>query len=175
MFCPACGTDNYEGRKFCASCGTNLDVVSRALYSNSTGIFTRAENALDQVIARYAERVFRDAPTHVPSRRLSDSWRVLAQGLATLTVDFVLFWLMIWIVLPLRLLTLLLTSPIKLLIQRSGRSRGALETGENKPAREAPALPPVEWTASSPVSAVEHTTEHLIEHESRKRRLRGDD
>jgi hypothetical protein len=31
MFCPKCGSNQGEGRKFCTSCGTNLLVVSQAL------------------------------------------------------------------------------------------------------------------------------------------------
>jgi predicted lipid-binding transport protein (Tim44 family) len=31
MFCPKCGSNQGEGRKFCTSCGTNLLLVSQAL------------------------------------------------------------------------------------------------------------------------------------------------
>jgi predicted lipid-binding transport protein (Tim44 family) len=31
MFCPKCGSNQVEGRKFCTSCGTNLLLVSQAL------------------------------------------------------------------------------------------------------------------------------------------------
>jgi hypothetical protein len=31
MFCPKCGSNQGEGRKFCTSCGTNLLIVSQAL------------------------------------------------------------------------------------------------------------------------------------------------
>lgn len=33
MFCPQCGTDNLTNLKFCTRCGTNLDVLSRAMTS----------------------------------------------------------------------------------------------------------------------------------------------
>ncbi len=31
MFCPKCGSNQSEGRKFCTICGTNLQIVSQAL------------------------------------------------------------------------------------------------------------------------------------------------
>lgn len=173
MFCPSCGKDNSEGSKFCASCGTNLEVISRALYSRSTGWFTRAENALDQVITHYSERIFRNAPAGVPSRRISDSWKVLGQGILTAAADFILFWLMLFVVFPVKLLTLLLFTPFKLLANLV-RPKPIAQPGTGKVMRPSLAQlpPPVEWRADSPVSAVEHTTEHLAEYDSKRRRQR---
>lgn len=31
MFCPKCGSNQGEGKKFCTGCGTNLQIVSQAL------------------------------------------------------------------------------------------------------------------------------------------------
>src|SRR5262245_3869536 len=31
MFCPKCGSNQSENRKFCTHCGTNLNIVSQAL------------------------------------------------------------------------------------------------------------------------------------------------
>jgi hypothetical protein len=31
MFCPNCGTNQAEGKKFCTNCGTNLVIISQAL------------------------------------------------------------------------------------------------------------------------------------------------
>ncbi|HMV49188.1 MAG TPA: zinc ribbon domain-containing protein [Blastocatellia bacterium] len=31
MFCPRCGSNQGEGKKFCTGCGTNLQIVSQAL------------------------------------------------------------------------------------------------------------------------------------------------
>ena len=176
MFCPACGKDNFEGVKFCASCGTNLEVVSRALYSSSTGLFTRAENALNQVVTRYSERVFRNAPANALSRKLSDSWIFLGQGLVTAAVDFLLFWVMLFAVFPLKLITLLVSSPIRLLLERGNRQKPlpALESG--KKARTSAQLPtPEEWEHRDMVSAVEHTTEHLSEFSARRQRQKSKD
>ncbi|HWP41789.1 MAG TPA: zinc ribbon domain-containing protein, partial [Blastocatellia bacterium] len=109
MFCPSCGKDNLPDCKYCASCGINLEPVSRALYTSSVGFFTRFDTALNQLVARYSERVFKNAPTTALSRKLSDSWKTLGQGLVTLPVDFVLFWIMLFVVLPFRLLTLVIS------------------------------------------------------------------
>jgi len=171
MFCPACGKDNFEGVKFCASCGTNLEVVSRALYSSSTGLFTRAENALNQVVTRYSERVFRNAPANALSRKLSDSWKFLGQGLITAAVDFLLFWVMLFAVFPLKLVTLLLSSPVRLLLERGSRPKQvpALPSAR-KVSTSAQLVAPDEWENRDMVSAVEHTTEHLSEFTAKRQR-----
>ena len=172
MFCPACGKDNSEGVKFCASCGTNLEVVSRALYSNSTGLFTRAENTLNRVVTRYSERLFRNAPANALSRKLSDSWLFLGQGILTAAVDFLLFWLMLFVVFPLKLITLLVSSPIRLLLERGNRQKPLAAIGPGKKAStSAQLVEPVEWEQQPEmVSAVEHTTEHLAEFSARRQR-----
>ena len=171
MFCPACGKDNAEVVKFCASCGTNLEVVSRALYSSSTGLFTRAENALNQVVTRYSERVFRNAPANALSRKLSDSWMFLGQGIVTAAVDFVLFWLMLFVVFPVKLITLLLSSPVRLLLDRTSRPKPMREIASPKKGpTSAELVMPDEWEKRDIVSAVEHTTEHLSEFSARRQR-----
>ena len=171
MFCPACGKDNAEVVKFCASCGTNLEVISRAMYSSSTGLFARAENALNLVVGRYSERVFRNAPANALSRKLSDSWKFLGQGLITAGVDLVLFWVMVFAVLPVKLLTLLISSPVRLLLERGSRQKAlpaAAPPGKGPTSAELKT--PEEWEQRQMVSAVEHTTEHLTEFSARRQR-----
>ncbi len=70
MFCPTCGKDNSRGRKFCASCGTNLEAISKALSGSTGDFFTKIDAALDQFIARYSEHVFKDAPSNALDRRV---------------------------------------------------------------------------------------------------------
>src|SRR5215211_7432597 len=118
MFCPNCGRDNPRETKFCASCGTNLEVVSQALTGNRDDFFTKTDAALDQLIARYAEHVFKEAPSKVNDRKVGNSWKVLGQGVITSFVDLILFSLM-WNILPLRFMILLISTPIRLLSQRS--------------------------------------------------------
>ena len=176
MFCPACGKDNSEGVKFCASCGTNLEVISRALYTSSTGLFTRAENTLNHVVTRYSERVFKNAPANALSRKLSDSWMFLGQGLVTAAVDFLLFWVMLFAVFPLKLITLLVSSPVRLLLERGNRQKPVPPLDSAKKARtSAQLVAPEEWEQHDMVSAVEHTTEHLSEFSARRERQKNRD
>ena len=170
MFCPNCGKDNIPECKFCASCGTNLEVVTRALYRDSAGLFTRFDGALHQFIARYAERVFKRAPA-ADSRSLSDGWKVLGQGILTSGVDFLLFWLMLFAVFPLRLLLLLLSTPIRLLTDMSNRPKAlALPRvrellSEARDRGDADKVDVGRWQEGRVASVVEHTTEHLREYQ----------
>jgi hypothetical protein len=172
MFCPNCGKENPLECKFCAACGFNLEVVSRALYTNSVGFYTRFDTALNQLIARYSEPVFKNAPTTALSRKLSDSWKVLGEGILTVPVNFALFWLMLFVIFPLRLLTLLISTPFRLLnslvsapfrqqMEKGNRAKSLtsaaeIQSTDNKAKREAG-----EWRIGSVMSVVEHTTEHL--------------
>jgi hypothetical protein len=175
MFCPSCGKENPIEGKFCAACGFNLEVVSRALYTNSVGLYSRFDAALNQLISRYSERLFKNAPTTALSRKLSDSWKVLGEGLLTASVDFALFWLMLFVIFPLRFLTLFITTPFRLLTsvvsapfrRRMGESNHPkalasieeVQSADNKPRGEIS-----EWRIDSPISVVEHTTERLSEY-----------
>lgn len=114
MFCPVCGKENSHRRKFCVACGTNLGAVSQALTGSRTDFFTRTDAALDQLIARYAEHVFREAPAETAGASVGRSWKLLGQGVLTSLMDMVLFSLM-WNIFPLRFLILLISSPIRLL------------------------------------------------------------
>src|SRR5215210_2489581 len=118
MFCPNCGRNNLRETKYCASCGTNLEAVSQALSGTRDDFFTKTDAALDQLIARYAEHVFKDTPSKLNDRKVSSSWKVLGQGVVTTFVDMILFFLM-WNILPLRFLILLISTPFRLLSQRS--------------------------------------------------------
>jgi hypothetical protein len=134
-------------------------------------LFTRAENALNQVVTRYSERVFRNAPANALSRKLSDSWIFLGQGIVTAAVDFLLFWLMLFVVFPVKLFSLLLSSPVRLLLERGSRPKPlpALPSSKKGPT-SAELVAPDEWEQRDMVSAVEHTTEHLSEFSARRQR-----
>src|SRR5215475_7702174 len=116
MFCPTCGKENALGRKFCVACGTNLEAVSQALSGSKTDFFTRTDAALDILVAKYAEHVFKDAPANVTDATVGKSWKLLGQGVLTSLVDMILFSLMVNIF-PLRLLILLISSPFRLLYE----------------------------------------------------------
>lgn len=165
MFCPTCGRDNSIERKFCASCGTNLEAVSQALSGSDDDFFTKIDAGLDHFLAKYAEHVFRNAPSNAAEQRIAKSWQVLGQGILTSVVDLLLFTLM-WNIIPLRFLLLLISTPIRLISQR-GRPGGRAIPG----GRSAPDLPdagPHQWLPDSIESVTEHTTAILPDAEPSK-------
>lgn len=166
MFCPSCGRENAERIKFCVSCGTNLEAVSQALSGTPDDFFTKADAALDQLIARYAEHVFKDAPSNANTRRVGNSWKILGQGVVTSLTDMILFSLM-WNILPLRFLILLISTPFRLLSQR-GQKKSA--TADIEPRKVALPDPPQRWLPGEAPSISEHTTEHLGQYAPPERR-----
>jgi hypothetical protein len=169
MFCPTCGRDNSCERKFCASCGTNLEAVSQALNGTKDDFFTKTDAALDHLIARYAEHVFKDAPSKLNDRKVSSSWKVLGQGAVTTFVDMILLSLM-WNILPLRFLILLISTPFRLLSQRSkGQVSTAAAIDERTEYSSAEPLAN-RWLPGSIPSISEHTTQNLEEHSQLERK-----
>jgi len=168
MFCPACGKENPQERRFCAFCGINLEIVSRALYNHSLGLFTRIDIALDKLIGRYCERVFKSTPTSSAGRRGLDSWKLLGEALVTLGADFVLFWLMLFLFLPLRLVTLFVTTPVRLLLEKANRGKAARSTIDVLTGHSQDELAS-SWLTDPRPSVVEVETEHFPESGSTKR------
>ncbi|MCI0488733.1 MAG: zinc ribbon domain-containing protein [Blastocatellia bacterium] len=159
MFCPTCGRDNSQERKFCAVCGTNLETVAQALSGSGDDFFTRTDMALDQLIARYSERVFKNAPSQALDRRISNSWKILGQGVVTSFVDLILYTLM-WNIFPLKFLILLISTPIRALAERSTRQKSATANLDKK-ALDSPASLQKNWSSDFTPGATEHTTENL--------------
>ena len=168
MFCPTCGRDNSTERRFCASCGTNLEAVSQALSGADEDFFTRIDAGLDHFLARYAEHVFRNAPSNASEQRVGKSWQVLGQSIVTSFVDAILFSLM-WNVIPLRFLLLLISTPIRLLREQSKSKRSEAFGGKTPP--QLPDSVPHQWLPGSIGSITEHTTAILVDSESRKQDL----
>ena len=169
MFCPNCGRDNSRERKFCASCGTNLEIVSQALSGNRDDFFTKTDSALDQLIARYSEHVFKDASSKLNDRAVGNSWKLLGQGVVTTFVDMVLFSLM-WNIIPLRFLILMISTPFRLLSRR--RSGQVATTGELEEKKKSGIAEPSsnKWLPGSFPSVSEHTTQHLEEYHQPERK-----
>jgi hypothetical protein len=165
MFCPTCGREDSQGRRFCPTCGANLERVTRALSPGGDSLLARADKAFDRLVARYAGLFFGGARDRALDWRVSNSWTLWAQALLALPANFILFWIMLFGILPLRLITLLLGSPFRLLSERSAQldaaqSQVPVAKVENKPAQlQAP--PPGQWALDSGPSAVEHTTMNL--------------
>ena len=163
MFCPTCGRDNLKEQKFCASCGTNLEVVSQALSGTATtNFFTRLDTSLDQFNARYAEHVFKDAPSYAADRSVRNSWKLLGRGVITSLVDLFLS-IFLWNFFILRFHVLWISTPFRLLSERSNKK--SLKAGVNtgKPLR-LPEPQQRQWVAGAMPSVSEHTTEHLQEY-----------
>ncbi len=170
MFCPTCGRDNSHRLKFCACCGTNLEVISRALSVSGEGLFIKVDRSLDQFIARYAEHVFKDAPMRALDRKISKSWQVLGQGVLTSLFDLALFSIMA-VVLPIKFFILLFNTPIKLLSERSKYQKGDAAGLEGKKAPDLIDPLPWQWLPDAGASVIEHTTLHLGDSGSPKQNL----
>lgn len=162
MFCPTCGRDNPIERKFCASCGTNLEAVAQALSGSDDDFFTKIDFALDQFLARYAEHVFKNAPSNAAEQRVGKSWQVLGQSVVTSVVDLLLFTLM-WNIMPLRFLILLISSPVRLLSEQSKRKKSAIPGGRSP--LDLADSGPERWLSDSVGSITEHTTVILADPE----------
>ena len=170
MFCPTCGRDNSIERKFCVSCGTNLEAVSQALSGSDDDFFTRIDSGLDHFLARYAEHVFKNAPLNAAEQQVGKSWQVLGQAVLTSIIDVLLFSLM-WNIIPLRFLLLLISSPIRLLSEQGKNKARALAGGNLPGGKRAPDLVdpmPQQWLSDSVGSVTEHTTVLLPDSERRK-------
>ena len=161
MFCPKCERDDSHGYTFCPACGTNLDVVTIALSTGEDSIFTRVNKHLDRSVARYADHLFESATTTAREGRVGSSWRLVGKGMLTFFIDLALLPVMFFF-LPVRLLMLLLYTPLGLLQERSERKRsgvpavgGAIELSQR-------GLPEVGgWRVGSVGSVTENTTVHL--------------
>jgi hypothetical protein len=168
MFCPTCGRDNSIERRFCASCGTNLEAVSQALSGADEDFFTRIDAGLDHFLARYAEHVFKNAPSNASEQRVGKSWQVLGQSIVTSFVDLILFSLM-WNVIPLRFLLLLISTPIRLLREQGKSKRSEALGGKTPP--QLPDSVPQQWLPGPLGSITEHTTAILVDSEPSKQNL----
>ena len=161
MFCPKCGRDDSPRHKFCPSCGTNLDVVTIALATGEDSVFTRVNKHLDRSVARYADHFFESASTTAREGQVGNSWRLAGKGLLTFLIDLVLLPVMFFF-LPLRLLVLLLYTPLGLLRERSERKRSSVPTVDGASESSKRGLPEAGgWRGGSVGSVTENTTVHL--------------
>ena len=62
MFCPTCGREDSQERKFCIACGTNLERVTKALSPGGDSALVRIDKAFDKVMGHYAGMFFGNAP-----------------------------------------------------------------------------------------------------------------
>jgi len=163
MFCPTCGRDSLNERKFCASCGTNLEAVSQALSGTGTDFFTRIDTGLDQFTARYAEHVFKDAPSYASDRSVKNSWKLLGKGVLTSFVDLFLSVLLLNFF-SLRFHILWISTPFRLLSERSSRLKKLKAENDPDKPLSLPEPAPDQWLSRVSPSVSEHTTERLREY-----------
>ena len=161
MFCPTCGRDDSHRYKFCPTCGTNLDVVTIALTTGEDSVFARVNKYLDRSVARYADHFFESAPTTAREGQVGSSWRLAGKGLLTFLIDLALLPVMFFF-LPVRLLLLLLYTPLGLLQERSERKRRSVPTVGGASESSKRGLPEAGgWRVGSVGSVTENTTVHL--------------
>ena len=161
MFCPKCGRDDSHGYKFCPACGTNLDVVNIALTTGEDSIFTRVNKHLDRSVARYADHFFESATTTAREGRVGSSWRLAGKAMLTFFLDLALLPVMFFF-LPVRLLMLLLYTPLGLLQERSERKRSGVPAVDGASESSKRGLPEAGgWRGGSVGSVTENTTVHL--------------
>jgi hypothetical protein len=172
MFCPKCGRDDSHQFKFCPSCGTNLDVVTIALSTGEDSMFSRFNRHLDRSVARFADRFFDSAAEIAREGKVGSSWRLLGKGVLTFLLNLILLPIMFFF-LPIRLLMLVLYTPVGLLQQRNERkqlSRTAIDERAESPKLELPEAGG--WRDSSIGSVTEETTELLARREQFVERIK---
>ena len=49
MFCPTCGREESQERKFCVACGTNLERVTKAISPGGDSALVRIDKSFDKV------------------------------------------------------------------------------------------------------------------------------
>ena len=161
MFCPKCGRDDSPRHKFCPACGTNLDVVTIALTTGEDSVLARVNKHLDRSVARYADHFFESATTTAREGQVGSSWRLVGKGVLTFFLDLALLPVMFFF-LPIRLLMLLLYTPLGLLQERGERKRSSETTVDGASESPKRGLPEAGgWRVGSVGSVTENTTVHL--------------
>ncbi|HEX4945963.1 MAG TPA: zinc ribbon domain-containing protein [Blastocatellia bacterium] len=160
MFCPTCGREEAQERKFCTACGTNLERVTKALSPSSDGIFTRADKAFDRWMARYAGMLFSSAANKTEDWRTSHSWQILGQSVLAALANIVLVAVMLYLAIPIRFVVLLFSAPFRLLAERSNKSRATAD------------LPAPQWSADTIMPSVTDHATMKMNDPARQQRIR---
>jgi len=169
MFCPTCGREGSNERKFCPSCGTNLERVSKVISPRAESWLTRVDRGLDKFIARYAGQFFKQASAKALDRRLGHSWQIFGQGALTFLANLLLLPVMFSII-PIRLLMLLLATPVRLFTERGKQEKYSTAEKEGRKRAELQAPVPGRWLTDSVFRVTEQTTEHLIRSRAAQRK-----
>ncbi len=160
MFCPTCGREDAQERKFCSSCGTNLDRVTKALTPGKDNFLVQADEVFDRVLGRYAGMFFKDAPEKAQDRSVSNSWQVFGLSSLSLLANFILI-PVCFLALKLRFFTLLFSTPFRLLSERSDQQAKASALRANNQDQ---------WLMNPVPGVTEHTTINLASRSSSEHR-----
>jgi zinc ribbon protein len=173
MFCPNCGRDNLNEQKFCATCGTNLEAVSQLLFGREVNFFTRIDTELDQFTARYAEHIFKNAPSHATDRTVANSWKLLGKGILTSFLDVFLA-VVLWNFFVFRFHILWISTPFRLLFDRNRREKKEGRRINTERPISLPEQPPGDWISGAAPSVSEHTTDRLQEYRRPNQKVSGE-
>ena len=163
MFCPTCGREDSQERKFCIACGTNLERVTKALSPSGDSALVRIDKAFDKVMGHYAGMFFGNAPQQATEWRTANSWKLLGESFLAMLANFILFWLMCYVAFPVRFLVLLVATPFRLLAERNNKT--PVTTAE---------LEPHGWSEAVIPSVTEHATIKMDDSVAmRRQKLKG--
>ena len=160
MFCPTCGREDAQERRFCPSCGTNLDRVTKALTPGKDNFLVQADAAFDRMLGRYAGMFFKDAPEKAQDRSVSNSWQIFGLSLLSLLANFILI-PVCFVALKLRFFTLLFSTPFRLLSERNDQQakESALRANNQE-----------QWLINPVPGVTDHTTMNLAARPGSERR-----
>jgi hypothetical protein len=166
MYCPTCGLEHIEARRFCNRCGTNLEAVSRALTGNPLDV-TAA-----QKLEQRQRAMHRALTTFLCGPALSITMLIVAEVMRGLMVPYRLvlaaenmglFGVLLMFIGTLRMIHIRLTYGSKkdLLLQAQQLATPPQSASDAwpRPSLQSPHLPAV--TSSPPPSVTENTTFRL--------------
>ena len=154
MFCPTCGKENYSSAQIMPVCGTNLERVTKALFSGGNNLSRARGSAIEKLLAQYAGLFFKSAPEKAADRSVTNSWQIFGQFFLALLANFILI-PVCFAALKLRFFTLFFSTPFRLLAERSEQRAKTAELS----------LPQQDYWLMNPApSATDHTTVNLVAH-----------
>ena len=159
MFCPTCGREEAQERKFCIACGTNLERVTKALSPGGESALVRIDKGFDKIMAHYAGLFFGDAQQQAADWRVANSWKLLGESFLSLLANFLLFWILLYVAIPVRFVALLFSTPFRLLAERNNKA----------PVTTAELEPPL-WPGAVIPSVTEHATMKMADSGALRRR-----
>ncbi|MFN7930036.1 MAG: zinc ribbon domain-containing protein [Blastocatellia bacterium] len=159
MFCPTCGREEQHERKFCIACGTNLERVTKVISPDGDNALVKIDKGFDKVMSHYAGLFFGQAEDQAEEWRVANSWKLLGESFLALLANFLLFWVLLYIALPVRFVVLLFSTPFRLLAERGNPAKAITAELESRV-----------WTGEVVSSITEHTTMKIDESGALRRR-----